>query len=247
MDVNAIVRNREEEPSAMGALSAETIGVAPVVRETVQERVYAELKTLLMQGRFQPGQALKIADLAAVFGTSHQPVREAIRQLVAERALEAAANRSARVPEWDRARLDDLRKARLAIEGLTAEMAAARATGADVARLARILDAEIAADDAARVEASVAQNREFHFTLYRLSGSAVLMPIIESLWLQFGPYIRRSAEFFDGREGRGAKHHTEALRALKRRDPALVRRAIERDIERVFEILSAIWKGEARA
>lgn len=231
----------------MGALSAEAIGVAPVLRETVQERVYAELKSLLMQGRFQPGQALKIADLAAAFGTSHQPVREAIRQLVAERALEAAANRSARVPEWDRARLDDLRKARLAIEGLAAEMAAARATGADVSRLARILDAEIAADDAARVEASVAQNREFHFTLYRLSGSAVLLPIIESLWLQFGPYIRRCAEFFDGREGRGARHHVEALRALKQRDPAKVRRAIERDIERVFAILSDLWKREANA
>jgi len=247
MDVNAIVRNREEEPSAMGALSAEAIGVAPVLRETVQERVYAELRKLLMQGRFQPGQALKIADLAAVFGTSHQPVREAIRQLVAERALEAAANRSARIPEWDRGRIDDLRKARLAIEGLTAEMAAARATADDVKHLARILDAEIAADDAARVEASVAQNRDFHFTLYRLSGSAVLLPIIESLWLQFGPYIRRSAEFFDGREGRGAKHHTEALRALKRRDPAKVRHAIERDIQRVFEILADIWKREAQA
>ncbi len=240
MEVNAIARSREEEPPAMGALSAEAIGVAPVPRGTVQERVHAELRTLLMQGRFQPGQALKIADLAAAFGTSHQPVREAIRQLVAERALEAAPNRSAHVPVWDRARLDDLRKARLAIEGLTAELA-------DAARLARILDAEIEADDMARVEASVAQNREFHFALYRLSGSAVLLPIIESLWLQFGPYIRRSAEFFDGREGRGAKHHIEALRALKRRDPAQVRRAIERDIERVFAILSAIWKDEARA
>lgn len=231
----------------MGALTAEAIGVAPVLRETVQERVYAELKTLLMQGRFQPGQALKIAELAAAFGTSHQPVREAIRQLVAERALDAAANRSARVPEWDRARLDDLRKARLAIEGLAAELAASRATGTDVAKLARILDAEIAADDAARVEASVAQNREFHFTLYRLSGSAVLLPIIESLWLQFGPYIRRCAEFFDGREGRGAKHHTEALRALRQRDPAKVRRAIERDIERVFAILSDLLTREAQA
>ena len=231
----------------MGALTAEAIGVAPVLRETVQERVYAELKTLLMRGRFQPGQALKIAELAAAFGTSHQPVREAIRQLVAERALDAAANRSARVPEWDRARLDDLRKARLAIEGMTAEVAAARATGADLARLARILDAEIAADDAARVEASVAQNQDFHFTLYRLSGSAVLLPIIESLWLQFGPYIRRSAEFFDGREGRGAKHHVEALRALKQRDPAKVRRAIERDIERVFAILAEMWTQEAQA
>jgi len=224
----------------MGALQAETIGVEPVVRETVQERVYAELKKLLMQGRFQPGQALKIADVAGVFGTSIQPVREAIRQLTAERALEALPNRSARVPEWDRARLDDLHKARIAVEGLTAELAAARATAADVARLTAILEAEIAADDASRVEASVAQNREFHFTLYRLSGSAVLMPIIESLWLQFGPYIRRSAEFFDGRQGRGAKHHLEAMRALKQRDPAKVRRAIERDIDRVFAILADI-------
>ncbi len=222
----------------MGALLAETIGVEPVIRETVQERIYGELKKLLMQGRFQPGQALKIADVADVFGTSIQPVREAIRQLTAERALEALPNRSARVPVWDRARLDDLHKARIAIEGLTAELAAARATGADVARLTAILEAEIEADDANRVEASVAQNREFHFTLYRLSGSAVLMPIIESLWLQFGPYIRRSAEFFDGRQGRGAKHHLEAMRALKRRDPAKVRRAIERDIDRVFAILS---------
>ncbi len=230
----------------MGALLAEAIGVDPVIRETVQERVYAELRKLLMQGRFRPGQALKIMEIAAVFGTSIQPVREAIRQLVAERALEALPNRSARVPVRDRARLDDLHRARIAIEGLAAEMAAARATPADVKRLARILDAEIAADDEARVEASVAQNREFHFALYRLSGSAVLLPIIESLWLQFGPYIRRCAESFGGRQGRGAKHHVEALRALKRRDPAKVRRAIERDIEHVFAILADIDSAPAR-
>ena len=222
----------------MGALLAETIGVEPVIRETVQERVYAELRKLLMQGRFQPGQALKIAEVAGVFGTSVQPVREAIRQLIAERALEALPNRSASVPVWDRGRLDDLHTARIAIEGLTAELAAARATETDIARLIKILEAEIEADDARRVESSVAQNREFHFSLYRLSGSAVLLPIIESLWLQFGPYIRRSAEFFDGRDGRGAKHHLEAVRALRQRDPAKVRRAIERDIGRVFAILA---------
>ena len=222
----------------MAALLAETIGVEPVLRETVQERVYAELRKLLMQGRFQPGQALKIAEVAEVFGTSIQPVREAIRQLTAERALEALPNRSARVPEWDRARLEDLRRARIANEGLAAELAAARATDDDIARLVKILDEEIAADDAHHVEASVAQNREFHFTLYRVSGSVVLMPIIESLWLQFGPYIRRSADRFDGRGGRGAKHHLEAMRALRRRDPAKVRAAIERDIDRVFAILS---------
>ena len=55
----------------MGALLAETFGVEPVIRETVQERIYGELKKLLMQGRFQPGQALKIA--APALGTRPGP------------------------------------------------------------------------------------------------------------------------------------------------------------------------------
>ncbi|MCW5773817.1 MAG: GntR family transcriptional regulator, partial [Rhodospirillaceae bacterium] len=132
---------------------ADAVGLGPVSRETVQEKVHAELRKALMQGRFQPGQAIKIAEVAAAFGTSFQPAREAIRQLVAERALEAAANRSARVPMLDRDRLDDLCKARIAIEGLAAELAAARATPADVARLAASLEHEIAAAEASRVEA----------------------------------------------------------------------------------------------
>ena len=87
-----------------------------------------------------------------------------------------------------------------------------------------------------RSEASVAQNQAFHFQLYRMSGSVVLPPIIESLWLQIGPYIRKSAEYFDARDGRGAEFHVAALDALKRHDATGVRRAIESDINRFFDL-----------
>jgi DNA-binding GntR family transcriptional regulator len=212
------------------------IGVVPINRETVQERVHRQLRDLLMSGRFQPGQPLVIQDVAKAFGTSAQPVREAIRQLVAEKALEASPNRSVCVPVLDRERMEDLRRARLAIEGLALELAAERITDDDIEALAALVEDEVRADDESRPDVSVAQNQAFHFGLYRLSGSTVLPPIIESLWLQVGPYIRRAAEYFDAREGRGAEFHLVAIEALKRRDVAALRAAIESDINRSFDL-----------
>lgn len=222
----------------MGALRAADLGVAPIVRATVHERVYEELRELLMRGRFAPGQPLTITELADVFGTSAQPVRDAIRQLVAEKALEALPNRSVRVPVLDAERLEDIRLVRRTVEGLAAERAARHATAKDVDSLAEIVAREREADDQARAEASVRQNRDFHFNLYRLSLSATLPPIIESLWLQIGPYIRQAAEIFDARDGRGAEYHLEALAALRRGDALAVRQAIETDIDRFFGLLA---------
>jgi DNA-binding GntR family transcriptional regulator len=212
--------------------------VEPVMRETVQARVHQHLRHLLMVGRFQPGQALKIHDLAEVFGTSAQPVRESIRQLVAERALDALPNRSARVPLMDDSRLEDLRRTRLALEGLAAELAAERATKADVDALAKIVDEEVKADEQLHVESSVSRNLEFHFRLYSVSGSTVLLPIIEGLWLQIGPNIRRAAEAFDARDGRGAELHIRTVDALRKGNVKGVRKAIEDDINRFFDLLA---------
>jgi DNA-binding GntR family transcriptional regulator len=212
--------------------------VIPVKRETVQARVHGALRHFLMIGRFQPGQALKINELAKAFGTSAQPIRESIRQLVAEKALEALPNRSARVPLMDVSRLEDLRRVRLAVEGLAAELGARYATPSEVATLERIVKAEIQADEEARIETSVALNLEFHFTLYRFSKSDILPSIIENLWLQVGPNIRRAAEVFDARGARGAEHHLKMLDALRRNDAEGVRRAIEQDINRFFDLLT---------
>lgn len=217
------------------ALDLEGINALP--RATLQVQVYQQLRRMLMMGRFRPGQALKIRDVAASFGTSMQPVREAIRQLMAERALESTPNISARIPRLSAAQLADLRSVRLAVEGLAAERAAARIGPHDIALLDAIVSAESGTDDAHGVEASVTRNLEFHFHLYGLAGSDVLPSIIEGLWLRIGPYIRDAAEAFDVRGGRGSGHHVEILKALRRGDAAAVRRAVEDDINHFFDLL----------
>src|SRR5882757_7851760 len=220
-------------------------GLARIARETVQERVYAALRDQLMRGGFEPGQKLKIGALAGAFGTSAMPVREALNRLAAERAVESMPNRSVRVPSLSKHALEDLMETRFAVEGLAVARAASNMTSRTLGELRDLIAAQSATDAEHISEASAEQNRAFHFTIYRQSGSTVLLPIIESLWLQFGPYLRVASERFDGREGRGTNFHLEMLDALSRGDGNAARGALEADIGRSFDLVmsdESLWQ-----
>jgi DNA-binding GntR family transcriptional regulator len=226
------------------------LGLVRVARDTVQDRVYVALRDQLMRGGFEPGQKLKIADLAAAFGTSAMPVRDALNRLTVERALETLPSRTVRVPALSRDALQDLRETRFAIEGLAISRAAANVTPESLDLLRSLIAAQTATDSEHISEESAEQNRAFHFAIYRQSGSAVLMPIIESLWLQFGPYLREASERFDGGEGRGTNFHLEILDALSRRDPVAARTALEADIGRAFDLVmsdNSLWRTRGGA
>lgn len=195
---------------------------------TLHEQVYQALRGAIMCGRFVPGRALTIRGVAAMLGTSLMPVREALRRLVAERALELLANRRVSVPCMTPARFDELCAARLALEPLAAVRALAHIDAARLAQL-RGIDAGIdAALAAGEVERYLQLNQLFHLTLYRAGQPQVLIPLIESLWLQFGPFMRATIGHI------GASYvldrHVEALAAIERRDALALRLAIESDI-----------------
>ena len=218
-------------------------GLGRIERETVQERVYAILRDKLMRGGFAPGQKLKIAELANALGTSAMPVRDALNRLAAERAVESLPNRGVRVPALSKDSLEDLREARFAVEGLAVERAAIHMSGETLATLRRLIDAQSATDAKRVSEGSAEQNRAFHFAIYRQSKSTVLLPIIESLWLQCGPYLRIASEMFDGREGRGTDFHVDIVDALARGDSMAARVALQSDIGRAFDLVieHTIW------
>jgi DNA-binding GntR family transcriptional regulator len=224
------------------------LGLKRIERETVQERVYATLREKLMRGGFAPGQKLKIAELAGALGTSAMPVRDALNRLAAERAVQSLPNR--RVPALSKDSLHDLRETRFAVEGLAIERAAVNMNSETLASLRRLIEAQSATDAKHVSESSAEQNRAFHFTIYRQSKSAVLLPIIESLWLQCGSYLRIASEMFDGRNGRGIDFHLDIVDALARGDAKAARRALQSDIGRSFELVmkeNAIWQRQGGA
>lgn len=197
-------------------------------RDTVHDRVYRELRARIIGGRVVPGRGLTLRSLAAELGVSPMPVREAVGRLVAERALTAVPNRRFYVPEMTRERFDELVTARERLEPEAARRALPHLGRADVARLRRIDDELEQHLKSGNVEGYVAANHAFHFAIYRAAGSEVLVPLVESLWLQFGPFMR----LVYGRVGTSwvVDHHEEAIAAVERRDAAALGEAIRSDI-----------------
>lgn len=215
--------------------------LAPVGRETVQDRVYSELRRALISGLFAPSQVLTIRTLADALATSTMPVREALSRLITEKALEALPNRSARVPPITPERMDDLLRARILIEGEAITLAATRMTPGQVATVEAMLaewDEIRELVDEKDVDQELVLNQRFHFEIYRASGSSVLMPMIESLWLQSGPCIRVAIyAFSEARQVDTAHYHRSIVAALAAKDPRAAREALVADISRPFAYL----------
>lgn len=202
---------------------------SPVSRATIQDNVYGKLRELILNGAIEPGRTVTVQSLSEAFGCSAMPVREAMRRLVAEKALTVVAGRSVGIPSLTSDRLDDLRRVRVEVEGTAATWAARSLTDDILTHL----DGLIVEMDRAKVERDRARyvpaNRDFHFTIYRAAGSNALLGIIESLWLQIGPYFN----ILNLTDNWGAANieHKAMLSALSRRDGDAVRKALQADID----------------
>ena len=222
--------------------------LTPVRRDSLHDRVYAELRRSLIHGVFVSGQMLRIQDLAERLQTSTMPVREALARLVSEQALEALPNRTIRVPIITREKLEDLARARVLIEGEVTKLALARLDANDFAKL-RELTHECEAAFQPRNDSNIARatelNHAFHDHIYKAAGSAVLLPMIESLWLQSGPYVHAAAFLHDeANDPAGTHHHWELIAALEARDGEAATQALTRDITRAFNLLRAKLSAE---
>lgn len=211
-----------------------SVAISPT-KMPAHETVYRALRDKILFGDLAPGQAVTIQGLGAEFGVSMTPVREAIRRLTAEGALELMGNRRVSVPRIDEARFAELTYTRLAIEPKLAEMAARCMDSATIAALRAADDSLNLAIDLGDVKSYMRENHRFHFGLYAHANSAILLPMAEALWLQFGPLYR----IISGKYGTSSltDQHEEALLALHKGDPAATADAIRQDIKQGFDIV----------
>lgn len=200
---------------------------------SLQDRVYVRIREAMRKGVFTAGQTLTIRALAARFGTSEMPVREAMKRLLAEKALIQQADRTFQIPAVTRDRFQEVLLVRVTLEGRAAELAAECATTdlTDKMKAAndRMLDALARSDVAGILE----HNQAFHFLIYQACGNETLLDLIETLWMRSGPYLARLAEhraginaFFDA-----AGSHARILAAIEAGDGAAAARFLHEDIE----------------
>lgn len=205
-------------------------------RAPIHELVYQEIRRSLMVGMFAPGEKVSLRSLAQRLGTSLTPVRAAVNRLIAEGAFEVLPNRWIVIPLMTEEKFNEIIDWRAQLEMAATRKAAKHVTPNLLKKLAQIsknmVDSFNESDNRVNL---LLHNHQFHFTIYEASRSTILMPMIESLWLQAGPFTYYS--MLSPRDLWDAKFHEEVIQALRNRDPETAAEAIRNDIVNTAEFL----------
>lgn len=149
-------------------------------RKSPQEAVRA-VREDIIRGVFAPGERLTEDALAARYGTSRVPVREALRVLEAEGFVEAKPYVGTFVRELSEAEAEDLLEIRSVIEPMCASRAAANHTPEQLGRLKELVNLGFDAVRDGRLSEVPRLNSRFHEVIAEASGSEVLSQLIRQL------------------------------------------------------------------
>jgi DNA-binding GntR family transcriptional regulator len=194
----------------------------------VHETVFRQLRNLILFGELTPGQPVTIQGIAERFGAGMTPVREAIRRLTAEGALEFQGNRRVCVPQLTTDNVQELIFARAAIEPQLVLRAAERMSDPVLDQLFEIDSAHDHAIATGDLRGYLELNYRFHSTIYALADAPILQALADGLWLRFGPSLRVVC----GRLGTQnlPDQHKQALDAMRAGDAAGAASAMREDV-----------------
>ena len=176
--------------------------------------VYERIRDEIISARLLPNERLKVGDLAARYGTSTNPIREALQQLRGEGFVVIEPNRGARVRPIDETFVRDIIEIEVLIEPALTKWFVSIVDDADIERLEAV-QAEIEALNFADLAKHGALDTRFHQIIYDRH------------------YNRHAAELW--------WKHREILRAISRRFPTSLSRrvAVIREHRELIERLKA--------
>ncbi|WP_223281314.1 GntR family transcriptional regulator [Streptomyces antnestii] len=184
----------------------------------MRERVLAELRQEIIDGRLRPGDRLVERELADRLGVSRVPVREAIRALLTDGFVTFETPRRAVVRTLTRTDVTELFELREALEVYATGLAAQRATRADLDGLEELLDRAAVATRAGDAAAITEANTRIHDRILATAGNGLLISVMEPVDGRLRWLTRRNEEW-----PQLLTEHRELYEAIASRDPEKAR------------------------
>lgn len=182
--------------------------------DSTVEKVLSFVRPRIINGEFPPGSKLEPKKIADACKTSLIPVREALRVLQTDGLVTVFHNKGTWVARMSLSDLRDLYSVRIQLEGESVRMA----KNADPATIARLREIMLRANhvSAAGDKDSLHRlNKELHYEIYRLCGSAWRLRLIDTLWDHAERYQRLSLNY---RDDAAEDEHRSIIDALERGD-----------------------------
>jgi DNA-binding GntR family transcriptional regulator len=229
-------------------MSAPVAAPEPLSIPGLADEIAYRLRADILEGRLALGTPLRHEQLAARFGVSRTPIREALHKLQATGLVELSPNRGAVVRTPRRAELIEVYELRADLEGFACELACGRASDAELdaldgaqARLAAAIDGAGTLGDADFDAAVADANGAFHDAIHRAARNGRLMLSIRDLQHFFprDSVWRAIADDPETLHAMNVDQHERIAAALRARRPARARRAMRDHVAGAGRILLA--------
>lgn len=214
-------------------MTADGLGLPLVAeRQSLREQVAQALRDALVAGEMRPGVIYSAPMLAARFGVSATPVREAMLDLVKEGMVQVVRNKGFRVTEMTDRDLDEIAEIRQLIEVPTVARLAGARPAADFEQLRPVAEEIVSAARRGDLIAYVNADLRFHLGLLGLSGNTHLVEVVRDLRGRARLYgLRGLAE--RGALVASAEEHVSLVEALVRGDAEAAERIMSDHIQHV--------------
>jgi len=192
------------------------------------------IREAIVTGALRGGTTVRQDEVARILGLSKAPVREALRELVADGLVEPVKNRGFIVTEMSSSEMQEMFRIRESLECIAIELSMPFLAETD------ILSAEDALNKLEDVEDTTwicRLNLDFHMALYRPSGAKQLLRMIRHAHYISHRYVHASF-WLAGVSLGGQDEHRAILEACKRRSSARARELIRQHVINAREDLS---------
>ena len=217
---------------------------------TVQaSRIVDELREQILHGDREPGSRLGQELLAAEFGASRMPVREALRALEAEGLVKIKAHSGAWVSGLDQEEFEQCYKLREVVEPMVIGESVPLLNTVQLDRIAELADLIDATGGARGLRSFLQLDREFHLLSYAGAAYPFLTELVTRLWNTTQPYRRELVRYMPDESFHStcAEHHL-IVDAVRSRDTeaaqSLVRLHIRRTRMTLRNYGEVLWTKE---
>jgi len=229
-------------------------------RRALVDKLAAQLQARVLDGDLLPGTRLRQEALAAEFGVSRTPIREALRKLQASGLVDLRPNRGALVRGLTPREIRDAYAVRAELEGLAAEVAALRIQQTQIERLhraqAQFRESLSRMRNGTRngrrrlserdIEVWGNANDEFHQVIQEAAGNEVLVATLRHLHRSFPRglsrlVLRESTSLLAA----NVAEHEAVLEAIERNDSAAARTLMQQHVIRAGALVTVRFEERA--
>jgi DNA-binding GntR family transcriptional regulator len=218
-----------------------------VQAQSLVDVVAERIEAAIISGQLEPGAKLSEQGLAASFGVSRGPLREAIRRLEGRKLLERTPNIGVRVAALSLKDLKEVLEVREALEGMACGLAAKNMTDAEIAALSKLLSGHEKQKSVQEGKGYYQESKDFdfHFRVVSASGNERLAQMLTGDLYYLLRVYRYKSSTKPGRAMQALEEHKAIVAALQKRDAKAAEAAMRTHLRNARRFVEEQLAGEA--